>query len=202
MSKIDVCIFLAGACVALLSSCGGPERYVKRGDAARAIGEYAEAAAQYKKAYSKYDPRERRERGAVAYSMAECYRRYGNTARALGAYRNALRYGVTDMLARFYEGEMLRYTGDYAGAERSYRAHLDSFPGDEAALRGIEACHDAEALKKKGSAYTIRLERLFNASRSDYAPALLGDEGDRLFFTTTRPQTTGDEVDLDIMVDD
>ena len=147
-----------------------------------------------KKAYSKYGPRERRERGAVAYSMAECYRRYGNTARALGAYRNALRYGVTDTLARFYEGEMLRYTGDYAGAERSYRAHLDSFPGDEAALRGIEACHDAEALKKKGSAYTIRLERLFNASRSDYAPALLGDEGDRLFFTTTRPQTTGDEV--------
>lgn len=82
MSKIDVCIFLAGACVALFSSCGGPERYVKRGDAARAIGEYAEAAAQYKKAYSKYGPRERRERGAVAYSMAECYRRYGNTARA------------------------------------------------------------------------------------------------------------------------
>ena len=106
MSKIDVCIFLAGACVALLSSCGGPERYVKRGDAARAIGEYAEAAAQYKKAYSKYGPRERRERGAVAYSMAECYRRYGNTARALGAYRNALRYGVTDTLARFYEGEI------------------------------------------------------------------------------------------------
>ena len=126
--------------------------------------------------------------------MAGCYRRYGNTARALGAYRNALRYGVTDTLARFYEGEMLRYTGDYAGAERSYRAHLDSFPGDEAALRGLEACHHAEALTKKGTAYTLRRERLVNARRADYAPALLGDEGDRLFFTTTRPQTTGDEV--------
>lgn len=194
MNNVYVYILLISASMTLLSSCGGPERYVKRGDAARAIGEYAEAAAQYKKAYSKYGPRERRERGAVAYNMAECYRNYGNTARALGAYRNALRYGVTDTLARFYEGEMLRYAGDYAGAERSYRIHLDSFPDDEAALRGIEACHEALALKNKGSAYTIRLERLFNASRSDYAPALLGEESDRLYFTTTRPQTTGDEV--------
>ena len=32
----------------LLSACGTPERSIKRGDAAMAIGEYCEAAAQYK----------------------------------------------------------------------------------------------------------------------------------------------------------
>ena len=177
-----------------LYSCGNAERYLKRGDAALAIGEYAEAAAQYKKAYSKYPPTQRRERGMAAYKMAECYRKYGNAARALGAYRNAARYGMTDTLTYFYEGEMQRLMGDYAGAEKSYRLYLDSFPNDVAALRGVDAVHEAIVLKEKGSAYTVKLEKLFNASRSDYAPALLGEKGDQLYFTTTRNQTTGNEI--------
>lgn len=178
----------------LLAACGSAERDIKRGNAARQLGEYAEAAAQYRKAYNKTPPKDRRQRGKLAYDMAECYRAYGYTARALGAYRNAARYGNVDTLTYFREGEMLRYAGDYAGAEKSYRQYLDSFPGDEAALLGLSAAENAPAVKERGSAYAVKLEPLFNASRSDFSPALFGEKGDQLYFTTTRPQATGDEI--------
>ena len=74
-----------------IASCGGVDKTLKRGDAAMAIGEYCEAAAQYRKAYSRTPSKEREQRGIVAYKMGDAYRRYGNSARALGAFRNAAR---------------------------------------------------------------------------------------------------------------
>lgn len=178
----------------LLQGCGSVERSVRRGDAAMGIGEYCEAAAQYKRAYARVPAKERTKRGQVAYKMADAYRRYGNSARALGAFRNAARYGMGDTLTHYYIGELLRLQGDYRGAEKSYRAYLDSFPGDPQALRGLEACREAQAIKERGSAYTVKLESFFSGSRSDYAPAFGGEESDRLYFTTTRPSVSGNEL--------
>ena len=155
----------------LLSACGSPERSLKRGDAAMAIGEYCEAAAQYKKGYSRIAPTDRKRRGEVAYKMGEAFRRYGNTARALGAFRNAARYGMNDTLTQFYIGEMLRMQGDYRGAEKAYQTYLDSFPNDERARRILQSLNEAIAIKERGSAYTVKIESMFSGSRSDYAPA-------------------------------
>jgi len=177
-----------------LSSCGSVDKSLKRGDAAMAIGEYCEAAAQYRKAYSRTPSKERSERAKIAYRMGDAYRKYGNTARALGAYRNAARYGMTDTLTCYYIGELLRMNGDYTSAEKFYLQYLDSFPQDIPAKRGYLACKDAVDIKKKGSAYTIKLENLFNGSRSDYSPALLGEEGEILYFTTNRPSVTGNDL--------
>lgn len=187
------------ACMLLLAllltaSCGSPLKSVRRGDAAIAIGEYCEAAAQYKRAYTRIPPKDRKWRGEVAYKMADAYRRYGNTARALGAYRNAARYGKGDTLTWFYIGELLRMQGDYRGAEKAYRQYLDSVPGDAMALRALHSLDDAAAIKERGSAYTVKMEPLFNGSRSDYAPALGGEESSQLYFSTTRPAMTGGEL--------
>lgn len=189
-TRVCAVLWLA-ACAA---GCGSVERSLKRGDAALALGEYSEAAAQYKKAYNRIPAKERGRRGQVAYKMAECYRAYGYTARALGSYRTAERYKYVDTLTYFYEGEMLRCSGDYKGAEKYYRLHLDAHPGDEAALRGLRSCQEAPGMRERGSAYTVKLDRMFNASRSDYSPALLGEEGDQLYFTTNRPAATGTEL--------
>lgn len=177
-----------------LAGCGSVERSIRKGDAALALGEYFEAASQYRKAYSRIPVKEREKRGWVSYKMADCYRAYGNTARALGAYRTAERYKYVDTLTYFYEGEMLRYSGDYKGAAKSYRLFLEAHPGDEAALRGLRSCEEAPGVRERGSAYTVKLDKVFNSSRSDYAPALLGEEGDQLYFTTNRPAAMGTEL--------
>ena len=178
----------------LLSACGTPERSIKRGDAAMAIGEYCEAAAQYKKGYSRIPPTDRKRRGEVAYKMGDAFRRYGNTARALGAFRNAARYGQNDTLTQFFIGELLRMQGDYRGAEKAYQTYLDSFPSDERARQMLQSLSEATGIKERGSAYTVKMETMFSGSRSDYAPAYNGDEATTLYFSTTRPAVTGSDL--------
>ena len=178
----------------LLASCGSAERSLKKGNAALALGEYCEAAGQYKKAYMRTAPKERDKRGAIAYQMAEAYRRYGNTARALGGYRSAERYKYVDTLTYFYLGEMQRIAGDYRAAAKSYEQYLAIDPGHIGSLRGLASCEEAPGMKKAGSAYTVKMEKLFNGSRSDFAPAYMGQEADQLYFTTNRPSVTGDEL--------
>ena len=183
------------AVVATLVACGSVERSVKRGDAALALGEYHEAATHYKKAYGRVPASEKTQRGALAYKMAECYRAYGNVARALGSYRTAERYKYTDTLTYYYIGEMQRSMGDYKSAEKYYSLYLEQHPGDADARRGVASCQLAPQMKERGSAYTVKLDRQFNSSRADFCPALLGeDAGMQIYFTTTRNTVTGSEL--------
>ena len=75
----------------LATSCGSVEKSIKRGDAALALGEYAEAAGQYKKAYQRTPPKEKALRGKIAFKMGDAYMRYGNPARAARALTNPQR---------------------------------------------------------------------------------------------------------------
>ena len=51
--------------VLLLVSCGSMEKSMKKGDAAWALGEYAEAAAQYKSAYTRCRQKDKKVRAHV-----------------------------------------------------------------------------------------------------------------------------------------
>lgn len=176
--------------------CGSAEKSMRRGDAALALGEYAEAAGQYKRAYSQTPPKDKAQRGLIAYKMGDAYRRYGNVARAVGSFQNAVRYRYTDTLTYLRLGDLLRMQNNYKGAENAYQAYLDSFPGSVDAIHGIEACRAATIEKQRGSAYTVKMANLFNGSRSDYSPAYMGIEAKQLYFTSTRQQAKGDVSDI------
>jgi tetratricopeptide (TPR) repeat protein len=81
----------------LLVGCGA-DQAMKKGDKYYALGEYYDAAAQYKRAYAQTPVKERKLRGERALKMADCYRRINYTQRAIAAYRNALRYGQQDSM--------------------------------------------------------------------------------------------------------
>lgn len=176
--------------------CGSAEKSMRRGDAALSLGEYAEAAGQYKRAYSQTHPKDKAQRGLIAYKMGDAYRRYGNVARAVGSCQNAVRYRYTDTLTYLRLGDLLRMQNNYKGAENAYQAYLDSFPGSVDAIHGIEACRAATIEKQRGSAYTVKMANLFNGSRSDYSPAYMGIEAKQLYFTSTRQQAKGDVSDI------
>lgn len=108
-----------------LCACSNAERTTRRADAAMAIGEYQEAASLYRRAYMQTSPRERASRGVLAYKMGEAYRSFGNVGRALAAYKNAERFGDADSLLLRKQGDMLRYAGNYKGAEEKYKAYLE-----------------------------------------------------------------------------
>ncbi|MBQ8050504.1 MAG: OmpA family protein [Bacteroidaceae bacterium] len=177
----------------MLASCGADQN-IKKGDALYAIGEYFDAAAEYKKGYSRTAIKDKPKRGERAWKMAECYRRINYTAKAVGAYQNAVRYGYPDSMAVLYLAQMQHKMGDYKNAARNYQAFLDSVPGDQRAIRGLQGCTQAPIWKQRPTLYMVRKEPLFNSRRSDLCPVLAGDEWDQLYLTSTRPQASGNEM--------
>lgn len=194
MSRLFRFFLPLAATISLCLSCLTSEKAERRGDNYRALGEYAEAANHYKRAYNLTPNTNKSRRGLLQYKMGECYRSYGYSARALGAYRSAERYGLTDTLTLLRQGDMFRLQGDYKSAARAYQDYLNLHPADSAAWYGMASCESAPRLKEEGSAWTVKPEALFNGTRADYSPALLPGDVPQLYFSTTRRQVTGEEL--------
>lgn len=177
-----------------LCACSNAERTTRRADAAMAIGEYQEAASLYRRAYMQTSPRERASRGVLAYKMGEAYRSFGNVGRALAAYKNAERFGVADSLVLRKQGDMLRYAGNYKGAEEKYKTYLEKNPEDVLALAGYRSSQKAPAIRETGSAYTVKLDENFSSSRADYCPAFSDRNCSAVYFSSTRNSGTGGQM--------
>ena len=186
----------------LLCGCGA-DQAVKKGDKFYALGEYFDAATQYRKAYSQTPPKERALRGQRALKMAECYRRINYTQKAIAAYNNAVRYKQHDSLTYLYLGQQLMKNGSYKEAAKAFQTFLDSTDISHSpqlatlatlAKTGLRSAQQAPQWKKEGSDYTVKRENLFNSRRADYSPMLAGEEFDQLYFTSTRNQAKGDEL--------
>lgn len=180
--------------ISALCACSNAERTTRRADAAMAIGEYQEAASLYRRAYMQTAPRERASRGALAYKMGEAYRSFGNVGRAFAAYKNAERFGVADSLLLRKQGDMLRYAGNYKGAEEKYKAYLEKNPEDVLALAGYRSSQEAPAIREAGSAYTVKLDKNFSSSRADYCPTFSDRNGSAVYFSSTRNSGTGGQM--------
>lgn len=167
---------------------------VKKGDAFYAIGEYFDASNEYKKAYSRTPTKEKAKRGERAWKMAECYRRINYTAKALGAYQNAVRYHYPDSMSLFYLAQMQHKQGEYKQAQKNYQLFLDSVPDSERARLGLQGAMQAQQWKEHPTLYTVKKMALFNSRRADFSPVLYGDDWDEIVFSTTRQQVTGDET--------
>lgn len=179
--------------VVLFSSCGA-DLNMKKGEKFLAIGEYYDAAEQFKQAYSKTSSKERDRRGQIALKMAQCYERINSSQKAIAAYRNVIRYKQDDINTHFSFARQLLRNGNYKEAEKEFLGVLDSLPDNELARNGLESARTAPEIKQLGSRYTVKKMDIFNSRRADYSPMLFGDEYDQLFFTSTRKEAQGDEV--------
>lgn len=177
----------------LLAGCGA-EKNMKKAEKFMAIGEYYDAASQYKQAYSKTPPKERDRRGLIAGKMAVCYRKINSTPKAVAAYRNMVRYNKATVDDRLELGRQLLKNGDYKQAAEQFRVVLGSMPDNVLARNGLLSAQQAPAWKKQGSRYTVKRMDVFNSRRAEYSPMLSGDQFDQLYFTSTRNDATGDEL--------
>ena len=166
--------------VLLLFSC----KSAKLSDAEekQRIGEYFEAAAIYRKVYTKTSPQKRDLRGYIAYRMAECNRLINNTPRAT----NALRYDYPDSIVNLRLGQMYQRSGRYAEAIRYYNEFLKLNPESELALNGIKGSELAPQWKQNPTRYTVKRMEKFNSRRGEFCPMLFGEAYDQLYFTSSR----------------
>lgn len=158
-------------------------------------GEYFDASKTYRKVYNKLTKKEQRGlRGEVAFKMAECHRHLNQSARAVAAYQNAIRYGYPDSLAQLYLAEMLHAEGKYAAAIKIYEEFLMRTPNSKNAEIGLLGCKMALSHKgNKSTRYIVKNAKLFNSRRADYAPMFIDKTGDVLYFTTTNEKVIGEK---------
>ena len=183
---------LVVACL-LLSACGA-ERNLKKGEKYLTLGEYYDAASQFRQAYSKTPPKLRAERGQIAAKMAYCYERYGAYQKAIGAYRNVIRYEQDSPETHLLLGRQLLRTGAYKEAEKELLIAADSMKDNELLRQSLLTARKAAQWKAAGSRYTVKKMDVFNSQRADFSPVLLGDQHEQLYFTSTRNQAQGDEM--------
>ena len=180
----------------LLAGCGA-DQAMKKGDKFYAVGEYYDAAAQYRKAYTQTPSKERELKGQRAMKLAECYRRILLTNKAITAYNNAVRYKQDDSLTHFYLGQLHLKNGNYKEAARQFQTAMDSLPQSDPhwqlAKTGLHSAQMVPQWKKETSPYTVKRENQFNSRRAEFSPMLAGDDNEQLFFTSTRNQAQGDE---------
>ena len=177
----------------LLTSCGA-ERNLKKGEKYLALGEYYDAANQFKQAYSKTPAKERDMRGKAAAKLAYCYDRINSTQKAIAAYRNVIRYGQDSTLTHLDFARQLLRNGNYKEAEKEFKMVLDSFPKNTLAREGLKSAQQAAKWKKDGSRYTVKKMDIFNSRRADFSPMLFGDQHEQLYFTSTRNEAQGEEL--------
>ena len=199
----NICSIISWIVIAVVMASCGADSAMKKGDKYFALGEYYDAATQYKKAYSQTPSKDRPLRGLRALRMADCYRRINHTQRAIAAYNNAVRFKQADTLSMFHLGQLLLKNGSYKEAERTFSELLDpayaSTLSDQTVQlirNGLESARKAPEWKANAefSDYTVKRQDFFNSRRSEYSPMLCGDDYDQLFFSSTRNDAKGDEL--------
>lgn len=187
-------LLMAFLAVALMLHSCAADKAMRKGEKFLAIGEYHDAAEQFKKAYTKTPAKERQLRGQRALKMAHCYRHISSTQKAISAYRNALRYNVATLDDRLDYARLLLKNGEYKRALAEFELLNDSMPNNVLVRNGLLSAKMAPKWKEQGSDYTVKKMTEFNSRRADYCPVLAGDQWDRLYFSSTRNDALGDEL--------
>lgn len=187
-------LLMAFLAVALMLHSCAADNAMRKGEKFLAIGEYHDAAEQFKKAYTKTPAKERQLRGQRALKMAHCYRHISSTQKAISAYRNALRYNVATLDDRLDYARLLLKNGEYKRALAEFELLNDSMPNNVLVRNGLLSARMAPKWKEQGSDYTVKKMTEFNSRRADYCPVLAGDQWDRLYFSSTRNDALGDEL--------
>lgn len=186
-------LLLAIGITLMLTSCG-IDRNIKKGEKHLSLGEYYDAANQFKTAYQRTSPKDRCQRGELSLKMAECYERISSSQRAISAYRNVIRYKLDNGETHKRLADNLMKEGSYSEAVKEYRIALDSMPNNQLIAQELQAASIAASVKERGSKYIVKRMDVFNSRRQDYSPMLFGDKYEQLYFTSTRNEAKGDEL--------
>lgn len=180
--------------ITLVATSCGADAYIKKGEKNLALGEYFDAANNFKQAYTRTPAKDKAARGHISTKLALCYDKMNASQKAVGAYQNVLRFGLADANTHLLLGRQLLKTGAYKAAETHFKIALDSLPGNKLANEGLISAQQAAQAKSEGSHYIVKRMDVFNSHRADYSPMYFGDDHNKLYFSSTRNEAKGDAL--------
>lgn len=170
-------------------------RHIRAADKAFETQLYREAAERYKKGYKKLDTRE--EKAEVAFKMAECYRLTNELRRAKAQYKRLLRYDmqkeIPEIVLRLGQTHLM--LEEFKEAEE-YFVQYDSLMGDDPQAKiAIESIKFARRSIGNPKNYTLENIKKINTKFDDFSPAFQDNNYQSIYFTSTREEATGKDLD-------
>ncbi|MCB0395844.1 MAG: OmpA family protein [Flavobacteriales bacterium] len=155
--------------------------------------QYSAAIDPFKKAYAK--EKKPVKKAEILFKTAECYRYINDTKQAEIWYDKAIKAKYKDPIAQLYLADMKKINEKYEEAIVEYEKYKKLVPDDSRGEAGVEACKNAQDWKDNPTRYKVENMALINSPQSDFSPAYAKKDYSILYFTSTRPSSTGKGVD-------
>jgi len=168
------------------------DRRLQRANETFDAGEYYMAIDLYRDAYQ--NTLDKSVKPEILFKIAECYRLTNEPRKAELWYNKALAKDYQGPLAVLYYAEMLKMNEEYEDAKVQFEKYMTLVPDDPRGKIGLRSCEVSQEWKEFPSGYEVEEVRFFNSRASDYAPSFARDDYKVVYFTSSREETTGNEI--------
>ncbi len=155
--------------------------------------EYTNAISALKKAYGK--EKEKAKKAEIIFKVAECYRLTNNWKQGEVWYRKAIKVKFADPIAYLRLGESLKIMEKYQDAAVEFGNYKTKVPTDPRGANGVESCTLAQKWKDNPTRYVVTNVDQINSKNNDFSPAFSKKNYNELYFTSSRDDASGKEVD-------
>ncbi|MEY4111497.1 MAG: hypothetical protein RLZZ46_1854 [Bacteroidota bacterium] len=153
---------------------------------------YTDAIELYKKALTKID--NKAQKAEVLFRIAESYRRINDLKNAEGFYAKAVKAKYPDPKAQLYLADCKKAQEKYTEAITEYQAYKQLVASDPRGEEGVKSCEIAQKWKDNPTRHAVVILP-FNTKASEFSPMLADKKGSKLWFTTSRDGTAGNDKD-------
>lgn len=162
-------------------------------DQAFSKGDYYDAAALYKKAFTK--EKNKVKRAEIIYKVAESYRLSNDSKNQEVWYAKALKANFKDPAAILHYADALKFNGKYDEAIVQYTNYQKANPADERGENGIKSCQQAQKWKDKPTRYKVENVPAINTKYSDFAANYSHKDHRHIIYTSARQESMGKNND-------
>lgn len=156
--------------------------------------QYSEALNYYKKSLTKVG-KDKNEKAALQFQIAECYKFMNDLKQAETWYGKCLKGNYSNPLAVLYYANILKGSEKYKEAIEVYRKFKELMPGDVRGANGEESCLFAQKWMENPTRYQIENMRKLNGKSRDFSPSYADSKYRTLVFTSAREGSKGKGTD-------
>lgn len=152
-------------------------------------GDYFDAAALYKKAFTK--EKSKAKKAEIIFMTAECYRMTNDPKNQEVWYSKAIKANIKNPEAFVRYADALKSNGKYDEAIVQYQKFKAAAPGDGRADIGILSCQQAQKWKDKPTRARVENVAALNTKYSDFGACYSRKDHRSIIFTSSRVEAMG-----------
>ncbi len=192
MKSLSRLIFTAlFACAALFASAQRGPTY--QADQAFLKGDYFDAAALYKKAFTK--EKSKAKKAEIIFKTAECYRMTNDVKNQEVWYAKAIKASFKEPEVYVRYGDALKASGKYPEAIVQYQKFKTLSPNDKRGELGVRSCELAQKWKDKPGRAKVDNIAAINTKYSDFGAVYSKKDHRSIIFTSARQESMGKNND-------